>query len=74
MSTYSDRNKAWDNLQRSRAQHRADEEVRNRNLAAAADLMCGGHGVLPRNQPSPEPVDDFNREYDIAPWAFDDGE
>lgn len=38
---------------------------------AAAEFMCGGHGVIPRNIPSPEPTDDFNREYDIAPWAFD---
>lgn len=27
--------------------------------------------AVPDNIPSPEPTDDFNREYDIAPWEYD---
>ena len=52
---------AWD-MKKPRARR---VEVRDNRTS----LIKGRSRLV--NVPSPERTDDFNREYDIAPWAFD---
>ena len=63
----------WLRDQRCNRSYVEEQKRKMQERDRAAMEKSIGQPVKLANQPSPEPVDDFNREYDIAPWAFDDG-
>ena len=51
--------------------HASGYSVNSKEYEALTFLLDIFHELQRASIPSPEPTSDFNREYEIAPWAFD---